>query len=482
MKKLFFLFNIIIFLVVSNLSANSVVKIHASLSIPNYKYPWQTSQRSQVYGSGVIIQDNYIITNAHVISDAKFIQVSKDKSSKKYTASVKYISHQADLALLEVNDKTFFKNTIPLKFTEDIKTGDNITVLGYPIGGDTLSTTKGTTSRIEHHNYVWSYEWMLAIQIDAAINSGNSGGAALNDKNEIVGIVMQSYSKKKSDNIGYIIPTVIVKTFLEDIKDGKVDGFEDTKMLHQRFINEGLKSYYKIRKDNGVLLNTVKDNYNALKNGDIVLEIEDKKIANDGTIQTRYGTLPVRYLFHTKPVGETLKIKLLRAGKVMTTHYTLKRKYTPIKKEYNKEPRYIIFGGLSFTPMTTNYLWKHKQNSTMFNIYYEQNKEANKVTEAVTIQSEKFNHEINDGYRPYLYLVKSINGNKVLNFKHFVELLDDNQEKYTVIKFWDVNLEIVFETEKARESFEEIQNIYGVDEDRRVGNQKSSNIINILLL
>lgn len=60
-----------------NLPTNTVVKVFASLSIPNYQYPWQTSQRSQVSGSGVIIQDDYIITNAHVISDAKYIQLSK---------------------------------------------------------------------------------------------------------------------------------------------------------------------------------------------------------------------------------------------------------------------------------------------------------------------------------------------------------------------------------------------------------------------
>lgn len=186
-------------------------------------------------------------------------------------AKVKYVSHQADLALLEVEDKSFFKDTIPLQFTDDIKTGDNITVLGYPVGGDSLSTTKGTTSRIELHSYVWSYEWMLTIQVDAAINSGNSGGAALNDKDEIVGIVMQSFSKKDADNIGYIIPSHIVNVFLEDIKDGKVDGFEDEKMFHQLFVNESLKNYYHVNSENGVLLTTINDIDNALKEGDVIL-------------------------------------------------------------------------------------------------------------------------------------------------------------------------------------------------------------------
>lgn len=67
-----------------------------------------------------------------------------------------------------------------------------------------------------------------------------------------------------------------------------------------------------------------------------------------------------------------------------------------------------------------------------------------------------------------VYLVKSVNGTKVIDFKHFVKLLDENKEKYTVIEFWDVNSKFVFDTKKARESFEEIKNIYGLTSDRKI--------------
>ncbi len=156
----------------NNKFEGTVVKIHSSVSRPNYSQPWQSNNRIQFSGSGVLIENNYIITNAHVISDAKFIQVSKDNESKKYTASVAFVSYQADLALLKVKDKKFFENTKALKFTEDIKTGDNITVFGYLLGGKNLSITKSVVSRIEKLRYLWSYEYLLGIQIDAAINSG----------------------------------------------------------------------------------------------------------------------------------------------------------------------------------------------------------------------------------------------------------------------------------------------------------------------
>lgn len=189
------LFGLSITLVASSLPTSAVVQINASISAPNYQYPWQTGKIENMSGTGVIIEGNYILTSAHVIANAKFIQVSKENSTQKETAVVKFVSPQADLALLEVENKLFFTNTKPLKITTNVKQGDAITVLGFPIGGATLSTTKGVISRIEPTQYVTSQETLLAFQIDAAINPGNSGGPAINAKGEIVGIAMQVHQR-----------------------------------------------------------------------------------------------------------------------------------------------------------------------------------------------------------------------------------------------------------------------------------------------
>ena len=85
MKKIFFILILVTTnILLANLPKESIVKIHSSLSISNYAKPWQTPKRFQVSGSGVVIEDNYIITSAHVVANSKYIQVSKDKESKKY--------------------------------------------------------------------------------------------------------------------------------------------------------------------------------------------------------------------------------------------------------------------------------------------------------------------------------------------------------------------------------------------------------------
>ena len=95
----------------ASLPSKSIVKITSSISLPNYQYPWQNGKIQEFGGSGAIIAGQMILTSAHVVSDSKLIQVSKENGSKKYTAHIKYISHQADLALLEVKDKSFFEGT-----------------------------------------------------------------------------------------------------------------------------------------------------------------------------------------------------------------------------------------------------------------------------------------------------------------------------------------------------------------------------------
>lgn len=310
---------------------------------------------------------------------------------------------------------------------------------------------------------------MLTIQVDASINSGNSGGAAINDKGNVVGIVMQSYSKSQSDNIGYIIPSVIVNTFIEDIRDSKIDGFDNSKTYTQKFENQDLKDYYHIKNDKGVLIVGLEKYEYILKLGDLLLEIDNKEVLNDGTVQTQYGFQNFKYLFHTKPVGETISVKVQRDGKIINFQYKLKEKYELVQKERFKEPRYLIFGGLVFSPLTENYLQEHNLDTKLFDVFYELKNEAKDIKEGVILQTEKFSHNVNEGYNPFIYLVHSVNGTKVKDFNHFVKLIDESKEKYTVIDFLDSDFtKYVFDTKKAKESFVEIKNIYGLTIDRRV--------------
>ena len=181
---------------------DSIVKIYCVQNQPDYDNPWDMDGPEQFSGSGCVIEGNRILTNAHVVSDQTFIQVRLHGESQKHPAKVIAISHEADLALLTVEDSSFFSRIKPLKFGGLPETEQEVVVCGFPEGGDTMSTTKGVVSRIENQRYAHSRIKLLAGQLDAAINSGNSGGPVIVGS-RIVGIVMQSRSKSETSAIWF---------------------------------------------------------------------------------------------------------------------------------------------------------------------------------------------------------------------------------------------------------------------------------------
>jgi len=162
----------------------SVVKITVISQSADYLTPWNPGRITSSSGTGFVISGNRILTNAHVSSNARFIAVEKDGDSNKYEAKVQFIAHDCDLAILKVKDSSFFNRMLPLSLGEIPPLDSTVTVVGFPIGGNRLSVTRGVVSRIDYQLYSHSSaDSHLAIQIDAAINPGNSGGPVFQNRN-----------------------------------------------------------------------------------------------------------------------------------------------------------------------------------------------------------------------------------------------------------------------------------------------------------
>lgn len=201
---------------------NAVVRVYSITYRPDYFIPWQNKRQDGCYGSGVVIPGNRVLTSAHNVTDATYIAVMKQTVDEDYFARVLFIDHDCDLALLEVEDASFFDDIVPMELGQTPPPQTPVAVVGFPIGGNMLSVTQGVISRIEARSYVHSQRDLLAAQLDAAINPGNSGGPVICD-GRVVGIAFQS--NRSGEGLGYMIPTEIIRHFLVDIEDGQVDGF-----------------------------------------------------------------------------------------------------------------------------------------------------------------------------------------------------------------------------------------------------------------
>eukprot|EP01038_Epipyxis_sp_PR26KG_P014895 gene14895-20031_t len=132
---------------------NGVVRIYCTHSEPNFSMPWQRLKQDFSTSTGFIIGDNKILTNAHAVEYGSLIQVKKRQSEKKYIASVVAVGHECDLAILSVEDPTFWENVEPLVFGNIPDLLEDVSVVGYPVGGDSISISSGVVSRIEMQEY-----------------------------------------------------------------------------------------------------------------------------------------------------------------------------------------------------------------------------------------------------------------------------------------------------------------------------------------
>lgn len=188
---------------------SSVVKVYNASVSTDYMRPWTKMEGETCSGSGCAIEGSYILTNSHVVRDHQLLQVQRHDRPGKWLARVLVEGVQCDLALLTVDDARFWED-LPLQACiESLPVLQQVvTAIGYPLGGENLCVTRGVVSRIDLLDYTFlnqvAGERLLVLQIDAAINSGNSGGPVFDDEGHVVGVAFAGLDE--ADNIGYVIP------------------------------------------------------------------------------------------------------------------------------------------------------------------------------------------------------------------------------------------------------------------------------------
>ena len=198
-------------------NVNSTVGITTSITT-NY---WGYQTTSAASGSGFILtEDGYILTNYHVIQNSSSVQVTTYDNTS-YSASIVGYDESNDIAVLKI-DATGLTPVV-LGSSDDLYVGDEVMAIGNPLGELTFSLTVGYVSALDREVTLSSGTTMDLIQTDAAINSGNSGGALFNSYGEVVGITNAKYSSSSSsgsasiDNIGFAIPINHVKNIITSI-------------------------------------------------------------------------------------------------------------------------------------------------------------------------------------------------------------------------------------------------------------------------
>lgn len=450
---------------------DSVVKILATMRQPDVFRPWTKASPSEASGTGIVIEGKRILTNAHVVLYASQLFVQSEESSDKIAATVEAVSPGMDLAVIKLEDESFFDKRKPLKRSTELPAvKDTVLAYGYPQGGTSLSITKGIVSRIEFAPYNGN-AMGLRIQVDAAINPGNSGGPALVD-DKVIGLVFSRLNS--SDNIGYIIPSEEIELFLKDVADGTYDG---KPLMHdqlQTLENDALRPFLKLDKKAAGMIVHVPDEKSddyPLKEWDLITKIGDHDIDSTGMVTIKDG-LRLHFQYYIQRLAKDGKVPLtvIRKGETKSIELPVNAKHPMlIESLQGRYPSYFVYGPLVFSTATAEldrlgalYPMLCRIGSPLAT--RRGDRPAFDGEQLVIVASPMFPHKLAKGYsNPIAKVVKEVNGTRIKNLRHLVETLREAKDKFITISFDDRASEtIVFNRQEAIDATEDILSDNGV--------------------
>ena len=277
------------------------------------------------FGSGVIIsKDGYIVTNNHVIENADIISV-KLNDGREFKGRIIGADPSTDLALVKIEGEDL--PTIPVGDSDQLKIGEWVLAVGNPFNM-TSTVTAGIVSAKARSLGVYNQGVESFIQTDAAINQGNSGGALVNARGELVGINSVLYSPTGSySGCGFAIPTSIMTKVIADLKQfGTVQrawlGISGRPLDNdgQTMDAEMKKKAEELGATEGVWVTEILENSSASG----ILEVDDVIIGIDGKRIKNFAGLQEQMAKH-RP-GDKVKVKILRDKKEKTVEMVLKNK------------------------------------------------------------------------------------------------------------------------------------------------------------
>lgn len=426
----------------------SVVKVLGEYIRPNYTRPWMRNHKLTGNGSGFCIavdiaktraksaakqKKKFILTNSHCVLDAIRVFVHRAGVARNAPAKVVYIVEECDLAILEV-DEAFLKDVPPLSIGGMPKKLTKVYVLGYPLGGMNMSVTRGAVNRIQIVPYL-GFVHGIAIQVDAPINFGNSGGPAVDADGKVVGVAFSGEDDSRTQNMGYLIPTMIVKYVIDKFKSGLPHrGLADLAIRTQAPTNAAMRKRYRL-KDNDPGLIVVASQLPNIKEHDVLVSVDGITIDSDGTILLKElfdmdtnEVAPWGTITSLRKEGDVVNVGLIRDKKHIIVEVPVRiRKWSVPYFNYQSPNSYYVLGGFVF--VTFSYMYFNERRHAGDNVqhlfcllYDAQGRDSDRQ---YVVLSEMLETPLTEGYRCSNHVVQQINGRGFKSLAEFRSIAEE---------------------------------------------------------
>lgn len=456
--------------------AASVVRLKVHKQRGDWSTPWNSGTPRQSSGSGFVIDGGRVMTNAHVVSDARMVLLYLHGDPTPHEARVVVAGHDCDLALVEPVEEGLLDGVPPMVLGTLPEMRSTVETYGYPAGGQRLSSTRGVVSRVEVGAYVHGgFARHVTVQTDAAINPGNSGGPVLQD-GKVVGVAFQGIGQL--DNVGFFIPPEIVEHFLVDLEDGTYDGFpslgvslanlENPAARRRAGMGEGVTG---VRVD---LVGPGSSSDGVLQEGDVLVAVEGVAVANEGSVARGDLRLDMRSVVDHAQVGDRLSVDVLRDGVPTTLSVPMKPlpMASTFSRIYDRLPRYYVYAGLVFVPLNaeTMAVMGDLPRSIVYEARYRPLEDPDYDKEEVVILLRRLDHPVNTEMAWFRELVvEQVNGVPIRRLEDVPAAFEAGTGAHHLLEFGYFERFGALDRAAAAAAHEAILAQYGVPSDRRFG-------------
>jgi len=457
----------------------SLVRITATEVAPDYRAPWNAGMLGRGIGAGFVIDGNRVMTNAHVVSNSRYLTVERDGDPDKYPAKVLFVAHDCDLALITVDSPNFYKTMVSLKFGGIPELESTVSAYGYPIGGERMSVTTGIVSRIDFQLYTHSsIDQHLAIQISAQINPGNSGGPVMQN-GKVVGVAFQGYSGDVAQGVAYMVPTPVINRFLKDVSHGHYDGYVDLGITYGKLQNPAQRKFLGLKDDGrGVLVETVVAAgpcAKILRPGDVLLSIDNHPIASDGNVDLEGEHVEMPEVVERKFKHDDVKFEIWRDKQSTRASVQLDTvpPYLMQSHKYDVRPRYVVYGGLLFQPLSLDLLEAYQPQDLRLRHFFDFYVIDQLYLEHpdVIVLTNILPDPINTYLAPYRGgIVDQINGKKIRTLEELSQTLAEPVDRFVIDMIGD-GPPLVLDPKQVEAARDRIRTRYNVVREQNLNEQ-----------
>jgi hypothetical protein len=452
---------------------DSVVTVEITRQRYDMGQPW-TRQTATDVKNGVVIEGKQILTTAEFFDDVTLIRIQRNGRGRWWTAQLKWADFHANVALLTVEEEKFWPGLKSAKFASDLKDLSLVQVVRWRNGN--MESRKAEFNEFTVREGKVSFVPSTSVTFSSDIE-GLGWAEAVVSNGRLVGLTTSSDGRKFN-----LTPAPFFKRVLEAQAKGKFTGMGYFAFTWQQALNPDMHKFLGWKTEpKGVVVIDIppqEKKKDGLKERDLILKVDGFDIDIQGDyLDPDYGHMMLENLSSRRHwAGDTVKLVVWRDGKELTVDYTLPKAdfgTDLIPKEiFDREPEYLIVGGLLFQPLDGAYMkrwgadWKQR---APFRLAYYDNQPKSKERAGLVLLSAILPDPVNIGYQDYRFIVlDKVNGQKISSMADLATALESPKDGFHIFEYMNgSNIQkMVLDATQAKAASVRIQNNYGIRGDR----------------